>query len=144
VITLDSSSPLGLVKESLLTNERGFDPKFVGMVTDADTVAYRRRLTSARVFLAKLAETPVGAGMFVEPFDGVTELSGITTLEPFRRRGVGAALTARAVVEAFSQGVDLVFLTTANGDARRVYEHLGFCTEATKLTYCEISPSSSA
>ena len=49
------------------------------------------------------------------------ELVGITTLEPYRRRGIGAYLTAYAARTAFSLGVDLVFLSTSNPAARRVY-----------------------
>jgi hypothetical protein len=40
--------------------------------------------------LARAIET---LHVFDPPRDGVTELSGITTVEPFRRRGVATALT---------------------------------------------------
>jgi ribosomal protein S18 acetylase RimI-like enzyme len=142
--TLDSSSALDLVRVSLETNEWGFDPSFQGHLTDAETETYRARLVEARAFLAYLAEEPVGAGMFDPPVDGVTELVGITTVMPFRRRGVATALTARALSEAFSRGIELVFLTTANEDARRVYQRLGFHHVGARILYVLGDPAPSA
>jgi ribosomal protein S18 acetylase RimI-like enzyme len=133
VVTLDSSSPLDLVRESIHINERGFDPAFRGPVTDAAAEAYRARLVDARAFLAYLDGESAGAGMIDPPVGGVTELSGVTTIEPFRRHGVATALTECAVMEAFSQRIDMVFLTTQNEDAQRVYQRVGFCLVGAKI-----------
>jgi ribosomal protein S18 acetylase RimI-like enzyme len=126
VVTLDSSSPLDLVRESIQINERGFDPSFRGPVTDAVAEAYCARLVDAHAFLAYLDGESAGAGMIDPPVGGVTELSGVTTIEPFRRRGVATALTRCAVAEAFSRGIEVVFLTTQNKDAERIYQRVGF------------------
>ena len=40
----------------------------------------------------------------------MTELVGISTLIPFRRRGVASFLTAQAARAAFGLGIELVFL----------------------------------
>lgn len=137
VMTLDTTSPLELVRLSMVTNERGFDPDFVGIVSEADAEIYRRRLSPARAFLAYLDGTPAGAGMFDPPVARVTELSGITTVQECRRRGVASALTSRAVTFAFGLGVDIAIVRTANEDARRVYDRLGFRPVGTELRYAE-------
>ena len=69
------------------------------------------------------------------PAGGVAELVGIATLGPYRRRGVAASLTTYAAQTAFTLGVDLVYLSTTNPDARRVYERLGFQPCAVQLTF---------
>jgi predicted GNAT family acetyltransferase len=126
VVTLDSPSPLDPVRESIQINECRFDPSFRGRVTDAVAEAYRARLVDARAFLAYLDGEPAGAGMIDQPVGGVTELSGVTTIEPFRRRGVATALTGCAVKEAFSQRIDVVFLTTLNQAVERIYQGVAF------------------
>jgi predicted GNAT family acetyltransferase len=78
--------------------------------------------------------------MFTEIHEGVTELVGITTLSPFRRRGIAAALTAYMTLIAFQQGATLVFLIAANAQAGRVYERAGFLPCATRVIY-EVSAS---
>jgi predicted GNAT family acetyltransferase len=138
VVTLDSSSALDLVRESLRTNERGFDQAFQCHVTDGEEETYRARLVEARAFLAYLKGEPAGAGMFDPPVGGVTELSGITTVEPFRQRGVATALTTCAVSAAFSQKIDVVFLITMNEDAQRVYQRIGFRDVGSKILFVQV------
>ena len=60
---------------------------------------------------------------------------GITTLAPFRRRGIGTFLTGDAARVAFGLGVDLLFLSTSDPVARRVYDRLGFRPAATLLSF---------
>jgi GNAT superfamily N-acetyltransferase len=134
LVTLDASSSLDDLREGLDANERGFDPA-AAPTTIAAAEAFRRDLTANRAFTARLEGTPAGAGMFTPPVAGVAELVGITTLEPFRRQGIGAFLTAYAARTAFALGVDLVYLSTSNPAARRVYDRLGFRPQATQLTF---------
>jgi GNAT superfamily N-acetyltransferase len=134
VVTLDASSSLDELREGLDANEQGFDPA-AAPTTVAAAEEFRRELLANRAFTARLGDTPVGAGMFTPPVAGVTELVGITTLEPFRRQGIGAFLTAYAAQTAFALGVDLVYLSTSNPAARRVYDRLGFQPQATYLTF---------
>jgi predicted GNAT family acetyltransferase len=79
-------------------------------------------------------------GMYTAPFDGVTEVAGLATLEPFRRRGIATGLTALAVQRAMAQGAKAVCLTAADERAGQVYERVGFVGCATMLAYLD-SPS---
>ncbi len=80
--------------------------------------------------------------MFNPPIAGLAELVGITTLEPYRRRGIAAFLTAHMTQVAFAQGVDTVFLTAADERAGRVYERVGFRPCTTLLGYSDPAPPS--
>jgi ribosomal protein S18 acetylase RimI-like enzyme len=134
VAVQDAHTALDDIRVGLDTNARGFDPGAVP-TPEAEAIAYRQGLITSRAFLARLDGRPAGAGMFLSPLDGLTELVGITTLEEFRRRGVAAALTACAVETAFQQGVDAVFLSAADQRAGRVYERVGFRPFAILLAY---------
>ncbi|MCU1351118.1 MAG: hypothetical protein JWM05_327, partial [Acidimicrobiales bacterium] len=59
------------------------------------------------------------------------EVVGVGTLPAFRRRGLGAAATARAVDAARRQGADIVFLSAEDDAVARIYERLGFHRVAT-------------
>lgn len=61
-----------------------------------------------------------------QPVDSVSEVTGVATLPAFRRRGIGAALTALPVRDAWERGVRTVFLSAGDGDVARVYERVGF------------------
>jgi ribosomal protein S18 acetylase RimI-like enzyme len=71
----------------------------------------------------------------VAAFDGLAEVAGIATLEPFRRRGVASVLTSEAVHTAFLQGVEVALLTAADEHAGHLYERIGFRPYATLLAY---------
>jgi predicted GNAT family acetyltransferase len=64
--------------------------------------------------------------MFEVIHEGITELVGITTLAPFRRRGIATFLTAFATHTAFTQGAKATFLVPENEQAGRVYERVGY------------------
>ncbi|MGH9176575.1 MAG: GNAT family N-acetyltransferase [Vicinamibacterales bacterium] len=125
-ITLTRDSPMPEIREGMDVNERGFDPGFVGPTSEQDAERFRRTLGAARAFTARQDGVAAAAGMHNVPFDGVTRLVGIATLEPFRRRGIAAALTAQITRSAFDSGVDLAFLAAASDDAQRVYERIGY------------------
>lgn len=68
--------------------------------------------------------TPVG--------DGVAEIIAVATREEHRRRGFGALATAHATKAAIERGgARWPWLTTANADAARIYQKLGFETIGT-------------
>jgi GNAT superfamily N-acetyltransferase len=136
ITTLDSETPIAAIRENLDTNERGFDPR-AAPVTEAEVRKFRAELITSRAFTAYIDGQPAGAGMFTPPLDGLTELVGIATLEPFRGRGVAAALTAQAVATAFGRGVEVAFLSAADARAGRVYERVGFRPFATLLAYID-------
>jgi predicted GNAT family acetyltransferase len=56
----------------------------------------------------------------------VAEIVGVGTLPAFRRRGLGAAVTARLAELAVERGLTTVFLSAADDAAARVYEGVGF------------------
>src|SRR5258708_10591932 len=134
IITLSHESSMEEIGEGLDTNALGFDPQ-AGRATLQEAEEFRRSLVLSRAFTARLSEQPVAAGMFTEIHEGLTELVGITTLEPFRRRGIAAALTAYMTQTAFQQGATLVFLIAASEQAGRVYERVGFRPYATRGIY---------
>jgi GNAT superfamily N-acetyltransferase len=70
-------------------------------------------------------EGPVAVGTH-QPLGGVSEVVGVATLPALRRRGLGGAVTAALVEEAWSRGVELVFLSAGSEDVARVYARLGF------------------
>ncbi len=132
-IVLSSQSSLTAVRESLDTNACGFDPG-AAPATDDEAAAFRAELITNRALTAMLDGKPVAAGMFTPPVEGLAELVGITTLMPYRGRGIGATLTGELVRVALAHDVDTVFLHTDNPVAYRVYERLGFKTVATLHT----------
>jgi GNAT superfamily N-acetyltransferase len=69
---------------------------------------------------------PVTIGLFHEPIAGVTEIAAVATLPRFRRRGLGAAVTAFLATEARRQGADTIFLSAGDDEIARVYGGLGF------------------
>lgn len=72
---------------------------------------------------------PVSSGAH-QPLGGVSEIVGVGTLPAYRRRGIGAAVTALLVEDALRRG-PTVFLSAGNDDIVRVYERLGFRRLAT-------------
>ena len=53
-------------------------------------------------------------------------VTGVAVVEPFRRRGIGAALTSALVDWAFDSGATLVHLNPDDDTAARLYAGLGF------------------
>jgi len=63
-----------------------------------------------------------------QPIDDVSEVVGVATLPAFRRRGVGAALTAYLARDAFERGVKTLFLSASDEAVARTYARIGFRT----------------
>jgi ribosomal protein S18 acetylase RimI-like enzyme len=142
ITTLSADSTLEEIREGLDTNTAGFGLP-IQPASAEETEGFRQGLIRSRAFTAHLGQEAVGAGMFTSISDqAVTELVGITTLAPFRRRGIAASLTAYMTAAALEHGAKTVFLTAANDTAGRVYERVGFRFEATKVAYMP-TPSSS-
>jgi predicted GNAT family acetyltransferase len=68
------------------------------------------------------ADGPLAAGS-CQTVDGVSEITGVGTLPAARRRGLGAAVTARL---AASRGTHTVFLSASDEQVARVYAGIGF------------------
>jgi GNAT superfamily N-acetyltransferase len=70
---------------------------------------------------------PVAAGAH-QPVGDVTEIVGVACLPAFRRRGLGAAVTAFLVRDALRRGIALVCLSADDAEVERLYGRLGFVT----------------
>ena len=126
---------LGLIQELLTVQRRAFGESTAFPVTQEEATAFRRRFATTQLYVAQLDGQVVSAASLLPPYDGLTEIAGIGTLADYRRRGIGAALTAYAVQEAFNQGLEGVFLTAADAAAGRVYTRVGFYVVGMGLAY---------
>ena len=82
-----------------------------------------------RALLAVIDGTPVGvayAGVSSGTGGPSAGIFGVGVLAEHRRRGIGAALTARLVRWAAGRGADLVWLNPDDDRAARLYTGLGF------------------
>ena len=134
-VTLSQDSSLDEIREGLDANELGFDPTTSKRATEAEAEEFRRGLDTSRAFIARLHGETAGGGMYNPPYGGLTELIGIATLERFRRRGIGGALTAHMTELAFAAGVEAVVVRAADEHAGRVYRRVGFAPSGTMLGY---------
>jgi GNAT superfamily N-acetyltransferase len=125
IFLVDAGSPAELIRESMDVNERGFDPA-AAEVDLLAAEAFRPSLIGCAAVTARWEGQPVATGMFNPIREGVAELVGIATLEPFRGRGFGGAVTARLARAAFDAGAHAVFLTTTDPKAAGVYRRAGF------------------
>jgi predicted GNAT family acetyltransferase len=105
------------------------------MGTRQEIEVFRQSLVTARSFTARWDGEGVAAGMFTEIEEGVTELAGITTLEPYRRCGIASALTATITEAAFDHGAGITFLIAASSAASRVYQRVGYIHVAHLMTW---------
>jgi len=85
--------------------------------------------------MGRIGGRPVATAMIQPGEDGLAELVGVATLEEFRRRGIGGALSFEAVRRALGNGISLVFLSAADARAGRVYEAAGFSAAGHSLFY---------
>lgn len=137
ITELTSTSAASELQDYLTTQRRGFDARSEKVATKGDAEQFLRIIGGGRAFVGWLKGQPVGVGMYTAPFDGVTEVVGLATLEPFRRRGIATGLTALAVQRAMAQGAKVVCLTAADERAGRVYERVGFVACAAMLAYLD-------
>lgn len=94
----------------------------------AETLDFQRgrMLSELTVAVAAKVSGVVAAVGWHQPLDGASEIVGVATLPAFRRRGLGAAVTARLVEDAIGRGIETVFLSADGDDVARVYASVGF------------------
>ncbi|MEE1741961.1 GNAT family N-acetyltransferase [Streptomyces sp. BE147] len=85
------------------------------------------------VALATLDAAPAGVGGCSVAVGGLSELVGLAVAETFRRRGIGAALSAWLTERAFGQGCRTVWLEPGDGDVERIYASIGYRRIGEKL-----------
>ncbi|WP_309890355.1 GNAT family N-acetyltransferase [Archangium sp.] len=108
------------------TSRRGFSPDEPYEASEEEISKTLGELKEGRSVLGRMEGSPAVVGSFTPPHGGITELGGVATLERFRKRGLGTALTSRVAQEAFARGVDMLFLSTITEEAGRIYERVGF------------------
>jgi ribosomal protein S18 acetylase RimI-like enzyme len=84
--------------------------------------------------LARLDGKRAGTGVS-HTLRGAVEIVGVVTQSTMRRRGVAATVTSDLVSRHFGSGGDYAFLDSANAEATRVYERLGFSSFGANLVY---------
>jgi GNAT superfamily N-acetyltransferase len=124
IVRLGPASPDEDWRDSMSVQRRSF--QLSGEPTPAEVEDQRARFGAQVVLLGRLERAPVAAGAATEVIGGITEVVGIAVLPPFRRRGIGAAITARAAAEAFGAGAALAVLTPGDEGAMRIYTRSGF------------------
>ena len=112
---------VGFGQEPLGPDEEAFDPRARG----------------GGGVIARAGSEPVAAGHWTAVIDGMSELVGIATAEPWRRRGLAGAVTAVLAREAFAAGASLCVLSPGDETALRVYERAGFRRIATILHWSD-------
>jgi ribosomal protein S18 acetylase RimI-like enzyme len=80
----------------------------------------------------------VGGASWTRVLDGMTEVAGIGVREPFRRRGIAAALTAEATRQGMAEGAQLAVLVPGHEGAARVYERAGFA-DASRMIHVRMN-----
>jgi GNAT superfamily N-acetyltransferase len=136
VRVLGPDAPLDDIRAAMTVARRGFEGEQMAPTAVQEAERLRGRLDAGmRYILALLKGEPAGTGVYSAPMDSLTEVAGIATREPFRRRGIAAAVTAAALEDAFRNGVTLAMLSAADERAGRVYERVGFKPFATTLAY---------
>lgn len=113
-----------------------------GAAGEADIARLRATIEKGgAVALARSADgSAAGAALFGSPAAGSAEIAGLGVAEAFRRRGIGAALTALLTAEAHSRGLSHPFLMAAGEDEERLYARIGFKRRGTMLHISRLSP----
>ncbi|BEL12630.1 hypothetical protein Q0Z83_108210 [Actinoplanes sichuanensis] len=130
------------VPDGLILAEPTTDPDRAGVVAaqnaafgdlpdeDSEVAVARMRRNQDRggvVLGARTADGEwVGGGQAAPPNDNVSEVAGIAVREPFRRRGLGAAISAGVTRRLFDRGVEVAWLEASGDDSWRVYERVGY------------------
>ena len=135
IVELGRYPALSLVQQAISVLERGFGGPDDLYVTSSRARAFWTRFGSSRFFLACMEGQAVSVGSLTPPWNGVSEIAGIATLEKYRRRGIASALTAHISAAGFGQGQELLFLTAGDARSGRVYEQVGYESIGHGLAY---------
>jgi ribosomal protein S18 acetylase RimI-like enzyme len=137
ITELDAQSPLADYRALVSVQRRSFGEDWAPAASDVEAGQFRERFSSVSLFLAHIDGEPAGTGSLMQPYDGIAELAGISTLRGFRRRGIGTAVTGHMAGAGFERGLEALFLTAADAPAGRVYEAVGFRPAGYGLAYIQ-------
>lgn len=135
IISLDEGARSEEVQAFITVQRQGFGSPDSPPASREEAERFRPMLRHGLAFLARVEGEAAGAAMATAPLDGVTELVGVATRVPYRRRGVATALTDHALRASFDRQVEVACLTAEDERAGRVYERLGFHPQATMLAF---------
>jgi GNAT superfamily N-acetyltransferase len=135
VAALDAGTPLEEFALFLDVQRLAFGLPSPEPATPQDARSLRDSLGGGFALAGRIAVRPVATAMIQPGGDGLAELVGVATLEEFRRRGIGGALSFEAARRAFGLDLSLVFLSAADAHAGRVYEAAGFFPAGHSLFY---------
>jgi GNAT superfamily N-acetyltransferase len=85
------------------------------------------------VALARVDGEPAGGGAASISAEGLSELAGIAVADAFRRRGVGATVSAVLTATALDHQREAVWLEPAEEAVERVYARIGYRRVTEKL-----------
>jgi ribosomal protein S18 acetylase RimI-like enzyme len=103
----------------------------------ADEPAPDPRRNGGGAVLARAGAEAVAAAAWTAVIDGCSEVAGVATAEPWRRRGLAGVVTAAAARAAFAAGAELCVLSPGDDGAQRVYARAGFRRAATMLHWSD-------
>jgi GNAT superfamily N-acetyltransferase len=106
------------------------------LAEDAPAASFARPAGGGAV-LARAGGTPVAVAVWTRVIDGCSEVAGVATAEPWRRRGLAEVVTAAAARAAFVAGARLCVLSPGDDTAQRVYARAGFRGAATMLHWSD-------
>lgn len=86
--------------------------------------------------IADLDSTGAGVGCIIG-LKEIGELAGVTTLSPWRRRGVASTLSSFLVQNHFHSGGELVWLSAGDAIAQATYARIGFRLVDSRLNYID-------
>jgi GNAT superfamily N-acetyltransferase len=140
-----SEAPVALESEAEIAVVRKGSPHVAGLV-GAQMEAFgeppptpeRIAAWNGRAVAAIVDGEVVGGASWTRVLDGMTEVAGIGVREPFRRRGIAAALTSEATRQGFLEGARLAVLVPGHEGAARVYERAGFA-DASRMIHVRMN-----
>jgi GNAT superfamily N-acetyltransferase len=135
ITQIAGESPLPDALDFLNTQRQGFNPDDPAAASAEEAQRLLQATDDLISFLGRLDGQPAGVATYTLPHAGVTEIAGVATMPPLRRRGIAGALTAAAVQAAFAHGAELACLSAGDAAAGRVYQQVGFQPYATMLAY---------
>jgi ribosomal protein S18 acetylase RimI-like enzyme len=103
----------------------------------ADEPPHDARRTGGGAVLARVGREPVAAAAWTAVVNGCSEVAGVATAEPWRRRGLAGVVTAAAARAAFAAGAGVCVLSPGDDGAQRVYARAGFRPAATMLHWSD-------
>lgn len=129
---ITNQSPLSEIKDILVIQRECFGHSV--SLAEESLIAYRESLTISP-FLALLDGKPVAVVFLGPPHDGISEVIGLATIPPFRRRGIATSLLTVVFRRAFDDGVDWLFASAGSDYSFRALTKIDSFPCATLVGY---------